>query len=137
LSRFVLDASVTLCWLFEDQSNAYTDSILDRLANGQEALTPTIWPLEVANALVVAERRKLLKPAQCTAFLEELGQLPVKIDRTEAERAFKEVLGTARRYRLSAYDASYLDLAMRDALPLASVDGPLRNAARAAGVELV
>lgn len=136
MSRLVLDASVTLCWLFEDQASAYTDSVLDRLANGQEALTPMVWPLEIANALVVAERRKLIKPALSASFIELLGQLPVAIGRGEAERAFNQVLEAARRYRLSAYDASYLDLAMREALPLATIDASLRNAARAAGVGL-
>jgi predicted nucleic acid-binding protein len=137
LSGFVLDASVTLSWLFEDQATAYTDSVLDRLANGEEALTSAIWPFEVANALVVAEGRKLIKSAQSVAFVEELGQFPVRIERTGAERTFKEVLETARRHQLSAYDASYLDLAMREALPLATVDGSLRNAALAAGVKLL
>lgn len=136
MSRLVLDASLTLCWFFEDQATAYTDSVLDRIGAGGEALTPTIWPLEVANALAVAERRKLIKPAQSTAFVDALGQLPIQVERTGALRAFKEVL-EIRHHRLSAYDASYLDLAMREALPLATVDGPLRTAARTAGVKLV
>ncbi len=136
MTRFVLDASVTLCWFFEDQATVYTDSVLDRIAGGGEALTSTIWPLEVANALAVAERRKLIKPAQSTAFVEALSQLPIQVERTGAQRAFKEVLEISRHHRLSAYDASYLDLAMREALPLATVDGSLRTAARAAGVKL-
>ncbi|MGD0075395.1 MAG: type II toxin-antitoxin system VapC family toxin [Candidatus Binataceae bacterium] len=136
MSRLVLDASVTLCWLFEDQATAFTDGVLDRIAGGGEALTSVIWPLEVANALVVAERRKLIKPAQSGAFAEALRQLPIRVEPVGAERAFCEVLEAARRYRLSAYDASYLDLAMRETLPLATVDGQLRNAARAAGVRL-
>ena len=132
----VLDASVTLCWLFEDQATAYTDGVLDRIAGEGEALTSAIWPLEVANALAVAERRKLIKAARSAAFVEALRQLPIRIEPTGAERVFSEVLEASRRYRLSAYDASYLDLAIREALPLATVDGPLRNAARAAGVKL-
>lgn len=132
----MLDASVTLCWLFEDQATAYTDGVLDRIAGEGEALTSAIWPLEVANALAVAERRKLIKAARSAAFVEALRQLPIRIEPTGAERVFSEVLEASRRYRLSAYDASYLDLAIREALPLATVDGPLRNAARAAGVKL-
>ncbi len=134
MSGLVLDASVTLCWLFEDQATAYTDSVLDRLANGDEARTPVIWPFEVANALVVAERRKLIKPAQSTAFLEQLNQLPIRVARDDIARAF--VMEVARRHRLSAYDASYLDLAMRESLALATVDASLRHAARATGVSL-
>lgn len=132
----VLDASVTLCWFFEDQASAYTDSILDRVGKGEEALTSVIWPFEVSNALVVAERRKLIKPAHSAAFLEQLSQLPIRVERIGAQRAFSEVVDTARARRLSAYDASYLDLAMREALPLATVDRSLRAAARASGVLL-
>lgn len=135
MTRFVLDASVTVCWLFEDQSSLYTDSILDRLAGGEEALTSAIWPLEVANALVVAERRRLLKRAHSTAFVEQLSRLAVRVERADASRV--ETLEAARRYRLSSYDASYLEVAMREALPLATTDKPLRTAARAAGVVLV
>ncbi|MHB8382147.1 MAG: type II toxin-antitoxin system VapC family toxin [Candidatus Binataceae bacterium] len=137
MTRFVLDASVTMCWLFADQATAHTDSILDRLAGQDEAITSIIWPLEVANVLVISERRKLIKPAEGAAFLEELGQLPIRVEPTTPERIFGNVFECARRYRLSAYDASYLDLAMREALPLSTVDNALRAAARAAGVALV
>lgn len=136
MSRLVLDASVTLCWLFEDQATTYTDSILDRLAAQDEAITSIIWPLEVANVIAVAERRKLIKPAQSVAFLEELGQLPIRVEQIGVERAFANILDCARRHRLSAYDASYLDLAMRESLPLSTVDSALRAAARAAVVEI-
>jgi predicted nucleic acid-binding protein len=136
LSRLVLDASVALCWLFEDQATAYTYSVLEHLAAGQEALTPVLWPFELANTLVVAERRRLLRSARGIAFLEQVAQLRIRIDPSGSERAFKEVLETARYHQLSAYDASYLDLAMREALPLATVDRALRRAARTAGVSL-
>jgi predicted nucleic acid-binding protein len=135
LSRLVLDASVTLCWLFEDQATAYTDLVLDRLGGGDAAVVPAIWPFEIANAVAVAERRKLVNPAQAVAFLQTLGQLSIAVDR-KIEQIFNAVLEAARRYRLSAYDAGYLELAMREALPLATLDAALRNAARAAGVRL-
>lgn len=135
MSRLVLDASVTLCWLFEDQATAYTDLVLDRLGGGDAAVVPAIWPFEIANAVAVAERRKLVNPAQAVAFLQTLGQLSIAVDR-KIEQIFNAVLEAARRYRLSAYDAGYLELAMREALPLATLDAALRNAARAAGVRL-
>jgi predicted nucleic acid-binding protein len=135
LSRLVLDASVTLCWLFEDQATAFTDLVLDRLGGGDGAVVPAIWPFEIANAVAVAERRKLVNPAQAVAFLQTLGQLSIAVDR-KIEQIFNAVLEAARRYRLSAYDAGYLELAMREALPLATLDAALRNAARAAGVRL-
>jgi predicted nucleic acid-binding protein len=137
LIRFVLDASVTLCWLFEDQATAYTEAILDRLNAGEEAIAAGIWPVEVVNVIAVAERRKLVKPAQIAAFLEQLDQLPVTVDPLAVERVFGAVFETARRHALSAYDAEYLELAERAALPLASVDRRLRDAATAAGVSLV
>lgn len=136
MSELVLDASVTLCWLFEDQATAYTESVLDHLASGQRALTPAIWPVEVTNALVVAERRKLIKAGQSAAFLEELKQLPIRVAREESNRIFGSILEVARQHRLSAYDASYLDLAMRQSLALATVDASLRRAARVTGVGL-
>jgi predicted nucleic acid-binding protein len=136
LSRLVLDASVALCWLFEDQATAYTDSVLDRLVGGDDVVVPTIWPYEIANVVAVAERRKLVNAAQAVAFLQTLGQLSIALDRRKIQDVFSLVLEAARRYRLSAYDASYLELAMREALPLATGDGALRNAARAAGVRL-
>jgi predicted nucleic acid-binding protein len=137
LTRFVLDASVTLCWLFEDQATPFTEAILDRLNDGDEAVVAGIWPLELVNIMVVAERRKLVKPAQITAFMEQLGQLTITVDPLRAERVFGDVFEAARRYALSAYDAEYLELAACEALPLATVDRQLRGAATAAGVKLV
>lgn len=137
MSRLVLDASVALCWCFEDQSTGFTEAVLDRFARGDEGRVPSIWPLEVANALVVAERRKLITSAKTTGFLEQLMALPIRTDSPEAERAFGHVLEFARRYRLSAYDASYLELAARQGLPLATMDVAIRSAAHAAGVKLL
>ena len=99
-------------------------------------MTPALWPLEVANVLVVAERRKLVRAAQIADFLEQLGHLPIRVEAVARERTFGPILETARRYRLSVYDACYLDLAMKEGLPLATMDGALRVAARAAGVAL-
>ena len=137
MSLLVLDASVTLCWLFEDQATTATEAILDRLTNEDEAVVAGIWPLEVVNAIVIAERRKLIRPAQSAAFIEQLAQLSVTIDSPAAERIFGGVLETARRYALSAYDAEYLELAVREGLPLATLDQQLRRAANTAGVRLI
>jgi predicted nucleic acid-binding protein len=136
LSRFVLDASVTLCWCFENQVTKYAEAIFEMLAGGEEASVPFIWPLEVANVLVTAERRKDLKPAQVTSFTEELGAWPIQVDTIGLDRAFQQILSAARFYRLSAYDAAYLELAIREGLPLATLDNDLRRAASAAGVKM-
>ena len=91
----------------------------------------------IANVVTLAERRRIVNPAQAAAFFQTLGQLSIAVDRSGIEHIFSAVLETARRYRLSAYDAGYLELALREALPLATVDAALRNAARAAGVAMV
>mgnify|MGYP001424818482 CR=1 FL=1 len=137
MSSLVLDASVALCWLFDDQATAHTESLLDRLVAGDTVAAPSIWPFEIANVVTVAERRRIVHPAQAAAFFQTLGQLSIAVDRAEIERIFNAVSETARRYRLSAYDAAYLELALREALPLATADAALRNAARAAGVGVV
>jgi predicted nucleic acid-binding protein len=137
LSRFVLDASVALCWCFENQATAYTEDIFDRIAAGEdEASVPFVWPLEMVNALLRAERRKTLKVAQVTGFLEELSAWPIQVDTVGVGRAFQQILSTARQQNLSAYDAAYLELAIREGLPLATLDDDLRKAARAAGVKI-
>ena len=137
MSSLVLDASVALCWLFDDQATAYTESVLDRLVGGDAVVAPAVWPFEIANVVTVAERRRIVNPAQAAAFFQTLGQLSIAVDRAQIEHIFNAVSETARRYRLSAYDAAYLELALREAIPLATVDAALRNAAQAAGVGVV
>ncbi len=136
MSRFVLDASVTLCWCFENQATGYTEDIFERMAAGDEASAPFVWPLEVANALVRAERRKTLKVAQVTGFLEELSEWPIQVDTVGVGRTFQQILSVARQQNLSAYDAAYLELAIREGLPLATLDDELRKAARVVGVKI-
>ncbi len=136
MSRFVLDASVTICWCFENQRTKYSEAIFAMLSSGEEASVPFIWPLEVANVLVTAERRKDLKPAHVTSFTEELSAWPIQVDALGVDRAFQQILSIARLYHLSAYDAAYLELAIREGLPLATLDNDLRKAASAAGVKI-
>ncbi len=137
MSRFVLDASVALCWCFENQANDYTEGVFEMLAGGAEAYVPFLWPVEMSNALVLAERRAHIMHARATAFLEEITQWPIHVDRDGVDRVFRGTLPLAREYRITAYDATYLELAIRKALPLATLDNSLRKAARTAGVEYV
>ena len=132
---FVVDAPVSLAWGLEDESNEYTDAVLDALENGK-ALVPYIWLLEVSNALLVAERRGRVTQAMVAGFLEYLRSLPIVVEQAEPDRIFGEVLLLAREQGLSVYDAAYLDLALRRGLPLATQDQVLRDAARRMGVEL-
>lgn len=132
----VLDASLALAWCFPDEATAYADAVLDLLRE-TEALVPVIWPLEVANALVVAERRQRLMPVQTARFVELLRSLPITAHDQGVDRALGPILALAREYGLSSYDACYLNLAMELGLPLATRDGPLGAAATRAGVLLV
>ena len=132
---FVLDASVALAWGLEDESNPYTDAVLDALENG-EALVPSIWPLEVANALWVAERRGRISEAMIAGFLEYMRALPIAVEQVNPDQVFGGILLLAREQGLSVYDAAYLDLAIRLGLPLATQDKALLTAAYRVGVEI-
>ncbi len=134
-NTFVLDGSVTMVWGFEDEEDAYAAALLDKMPDLQ-AHVPSLWPLEVANALIVGERRGRMTPADAARFLSILGTFPIAVDDETAARAWTDTLHLARAHQISAYDASYLELAIRHGLPLASLDGKLKAAATAVGVTL-
>jgi predicted nucleic acid-binding protein len=112
---FVIDTSVVMSWCFKDETNRYADGILDLLEEAT-ALAPSIWPLEVGNVLLVAERRKRLSGADSMRFITLLSELPIIVEQEPPERMIHEILTLAREHKLSSYDASYLDLAMRKGL---------------------
>jgi predicted nucleic acid-binding protein len=132
---FVLDGSVTLAWFFEDEADAYAEAVQDSLETAA-AVVPSLWPLEVANALVVGERRRRTTEAKANAFLTLLQAIPVTTDDETATQAWRGSLPLARSHQLSVYDAAYLELALRRDLPLATLDKNLKAAASAAGVAL-
>ncbi len=136
--NFVLDASVTMRWLFPDgkpAERAYALEILEAMKQARTGtLVPATWGLEVANVIAKAEGKGLILEAQSEAFFELLAGVDIKADPATFSRALSDTLQVARRYRLSAYDASYLELAMREGLPLATLDEDLQKAARKAGV---
>jgi len=137
----VLDASITMCWLFRDgkpAERAYALGILDVMKRPEaRALVPVTWGLEVSNVISRAESRGLLKEAQSEAFLEMLEGVDIGADTATFSKALSDTLQIARRYRLSAYDASYLELALREGLPLATLDEALQKAAIKAGVKRI
>jgi predicted nucleic acid-binding protein len=130
-----------MLWLFADGSDsdrAYAARVLEYLAESEvRAVTPSLWPLEATNVITRAESKGWLEEAKSTPFLELLNQLDVEIDDQTAQRAWSQTLSLARCYRLSTYDASYLELALRHSIALASLDGGLREAAKALEVEIV
>lgn len=134
--NFVIDTSVVMSWCFKDETNRYADGILDLLEEAT-ALAPSIWPLEVGNVLLVAERRKRLSEADSMRFITLLSELPIIVEQEPPERMIHEILTLARGHKLSSYDASYLDLAMRKGLSIATVDKNLIAAAKRCQVPIV
>ena len=137
--NFVLDASVAMCWLFLDgkpAERAYALKVLAAMKQAETgALVPVTWGLEVSNVIAKAEAKGLIREVQSEAFLEMLEAMDIGADRATFSRALTDTLQIARRYRLSAYDASYLELAMREGLPLATLDEDLQKAAGKSGVK--
>ena len=135
MNRFVLDTSVAVSWFFDDEAGEYTAAVLERLADCR-VVVPSLWPLEVANVLLVAERRKRCSEAEAVRFIELLESLPITTDDATAQRAMHQTYQLAREYGLTSYDAAYLELAMRLGLPLATMDRQLADAATRAGVTI-
>jgi predicted nucleic acid-binding protein len=136
VTDLVLDASVALAWCFKNEATAAADTVLERLAT-ETASVPAIWHLEIANVLVMSERRRRITPASSTEFIALLETLVIVVDEETPLRALGRVLDLAREARLTAYDAAYLELAMRLGLPLASKDADLCDAAERLGVSVL
>jgi len=136
VSALVVDASVALTWCFEDEASPATDAVLDQV-KGEGAIVPSLWHLELGNVLLSAERRGRTIQGGVVARLALMAQLPITIDAETAGRAWREILALARAERLTAYDAAYLELAVRRGLPLATKDEALRGAAKRVGVPVL
>ncbi|MBZ0253868.1 MAG: type II toxin-antitoxin system VapC family toxin [Candidatus Methylomirabilis sp.] len=134
--RFVLDASATLAWLFEDEARPRSESLLDFL-DGRTALVPPIWSIEVANALLMAERRGRVPPEKTAAYAEALGHLPVEEAPVGRTDVLVEVAALAREAGLTIYDGLYLHVARREGAPLATLDERMKRAARKLRVKLL
>jgi predicted nucleic acid-binding protein len=132
---FVLDGSIAMVWGFEDESDSYAGAILEKMPD-LRAHVPSLWPLEIANALLVGERRNRITLADAARFLAILAAFPITIDDQTVANASGGTMHLARAHNLSSYDASYLELAIRLGVPLAAQDGKLKVAAQATGVPL-
>lgn len=131
----VLDASATLAWIFErtnPKEAEHADNVLRQLKE-QTAIVPALWHVEILNALVVALQRSVLTQSRAHEFLSLLDRLPIATDAAVLPRK-EHVLSLAREYKLSAYDATYLDLALRNRASLATFDKKLARARDNAGV---
>jgi predicted nucleic acid-binding protein len=133
---FVLDCSVALAWVLPDEGNDYADGLLNRLV-AEGAIVPPVWPLEVGNVLLVALRQRRIRQTELEPIIERLARLPIEVDVRATDHALAAVLVLAGQHGLTTYDASYLDLAQRRGLPLATLDKQLRAACGAAKVEVL
>ena len=138
MTDFVLDNSVTMRWCFDAGAHVYADRVLARLeADEGTAFVPIMWRYEVSAVLARAEIKRFLPAHKAEAFLENLAALPIDVDTESASRILTDVHRLAIQYRLSSYDAAYLELALRRNLPLATLDEKLSEARKAAGVPVL
>lgn len=133
---FVLDASIALSWCFADEASAHTWSLLERLQE-ETAYVPSLWALEMSNILILAERRKRISYAHVVQSLELISNLSIQVDEETSYRAFHETIQLAYKEKLTSYDASYLELALRLGIPLATKDKALAKIAKKLGVSLI
>jgi predicted nucleic acid-binding protein len=133
MTGVVVDASVALAWCFPDEGSNEADRMLASL-KGLVIWVPAVWSLEIANAILVGERRKRLKQPDITRFIALLESLPITQDRQTVSENVRNLLPLGRVHGLSAYDAAYLDLAIRHNAPLATLDTDLQKAATRSGI---
>jgi predicted nucleic acid-binding protein len=132
----VLDSAMALAWFLPGEGSAETELVLQQVVTAG-ARVPGLWPLEVANVLLMAERRQRLTQAQRVRALTALGSLSIAIDTETATHAWTQTISLAAAHGLTVYDAAYLELALRMGLPLATLDEPLARASRASGVAVL
>ncbi len=136
--KFVLDNSVTMRWFFGDgkpNEINYALNVLETMKNAA-AIVPSIWGLEVSNVIAKAEYKGLVTEARSAVFLKMLKELDIEADFQTHLRSLDDILNLARRYGLSSYDASYLELALRENVPLAALDEDLIKSAKKAGIKI-
>lgn len=133
---FVLDCSVTMAWVFPDEATEATDRLRDSLLN-DSAVVPPLWPVEVGNVLLAATRRQRINRDDWSRVAADLAALPIVVDGDSLDRVLRAVLPLADGHGLSVYDGTYLELAVRKKLPLATLDKGLARACQAVGVEVV
>lgn len=135
--RLVLDCSIAMTWGFEDETHPLADKVLEILDTTGEAVVPSLWYLEIANALLVSERRGRLTLADTRRFLTLLDAVSISVDEEQTSETMVSVMALGREHGVSAYDAAYLELAMREGLPLATLDARMRQTAEKIGITLV
>lgn len=133
---FVLDCSVVMTWCFEDEANRFAEGVLNEMESAK-SIVPTIWPLEVSNVLLLAQKKKRISSLEVTSFIDALSALSIVVDPSTTARAMHSIYALAEKTKLTIYDAAYLELALREKIPLATLDKDLRTAANKVNVELL
>ena len=136
MTTFVLDCSVAMSWVFPDEASEATDRLRESMIEGR-AFVPALWAAEVGNVLLTATRRGRITVDECPRIRASLEALPIEIDPVSTSRAWGAALDLARKHGLSSYDATYLELAMRMHLPLATLDRALGAAGRSEGLDVL
>jgi len=138
MTSFILDNSVAMRWLLatpKATDQKYAERALMSLSD-VDTVVPNLWHLEASNVLLGAEKRGDIQLGDSEGFIIQLENLPIHVDSLTMHQAFSRIIGLARTYKLSSYDASYLELAIREGLPLATLDSDLRKAAKKAKVDI-
>ena len=138
MTDFVLDNSVAMRWHIESNKSSdqsYSESVLSSLSEA-DAIVPNLWHLEASNVLLGAEKRGETTTGEVERFIVQLENLPLHVDSLTAHQSFNRTMALARAYKLSSYDAAYLELAIREGLPLATLDKQLLKAAKKADIEI-
>lgn len=135
-ASFVVDSSVAMAWCFLDEATPSTRKLLERMGS-EAALVPGWWYIELTNVLALAEKKGRIDATQVAEFIALIESLNMEVDNEAPQRAFGHLLPLCRTHQLTSYDAMYLDLAVRRKLPLATLDEPLRKAAKKFRVKLL
>lgn len=138
MTGFVLDISVAMRWMLESakaSDQVYAKRVLKSFAT-KEALVPNLWHLEASNVLLGAEKRSEITTGETEGFISQLENLPIHVDPLTSQQSFSRTLAFGRAYNLSSYDAAYLELAIREGIPLSTLDKDLIKATMKSGVEI-
>lgn len=134
MKRFVLDASVAVSWCFEDQQTAFSEAVLGALRRDAAPVVPPLWMYEVVNVLALAQRKGVIDKATVATFWNKVSRAAAIVE--NANDTAHKIIELSQQHGLTAYDAAYLELALREGLPLATLDKELEKAARSAGALL-
>ena len=131
MAVLVIDASITAAWCFKDETTDYTEGVLTAVSGFSDALAPRLWAYEVRNSVLMGLRRRRISKTDAEEFLDSIKSLPIRLT---DPLSYNGVFQLADRHGLTVYDAAYLDLAVRERLPLASIDAALIRAAEQSGI---